>query len=405
MAWRNPFVVVIREEATLTEVAKKNELPLDDIRLWNQQLLEYTADETLPIGTEIQLPPQLFVRGHCYGAYFNVHNAGEKLRRAQNSPLLSAPLLKPPTRRLVSPVQRLVTAIREEAEKYSDEVGEENAGDPLLVDCRPVQKEIEKIASELSQCELHSFQVKEIITRCSIKRKDNVLHSSTLQTVPDSCRDPVEHGATVVSITVLEPHSITSVQEVWTVVEAQPLTVLTDAIQCKTSLLPYPAMKNSFLFIAGCFYIDDREPDAVDLSEVIRKWRNGAAYGSCPALSQSKTTFGDLHIKFNEMCVFRHNGNCDHYFFFSAVDLLPKQEGQLTRANFPRRTFLAPERAAMCDVCSHLPATIIVYGDRLTPRNPTLFCPACYEVLHTDGEGREKNDGFVKYELPQGTTF
>lgn len=39
-------------------------------------------------------------------------------------------------------------------------------------------------------------------------------------------------------------------------------------------------------------------------------------------------------------------------------------------------------RALRCHMCHQFPSTVAIYGDALSPRDPTLYCGICHELLH-----------------------
>lgn len=56
-------------------------------------------------------------------------------------------------------------------------------------------------------------------------------------------------------------------------------------------------------------------------------------YGRCPVRSASKTTFAEVRLTMHDMCVLRHLGECNHYFYLSGVRRLRESGGVTVALN------------------------------------------------------------------------
>lgn len=377
-------------------------------------------------------------------AYENEHSGN-----SNSSSSTAASALALPPRKVFSKTEQLTSVIEAEAtrqlplvmEKF-DAVGKREQLLQYLVDVDAVRQKEREVEAQFSPSavQLRCF-AEGSAGKATDKRTgrwtENHLSPSTLQTVPDTeedfCMAHTHRWEWV--FTGVRTQEI---QESWAVLSCQKLTVLFDAFTC-SGVFPPPHSRNAFLFIAGTFYIDDRhrgEPDFEDLSANIRHLdplrflaasgtslspvevdgegmvgRNSSSstgsppqslpptargeslgFGRCPVRSAAHTTFGELQVKLGEYGVFRHRGSCDHFFYLDGVRSL-RGLPRTSREQFPHRVMKRREVAMRCHMCRQFPATVALYGDALSPENPTVYCPVCYELLH----GEESEEDAKKY--------
>ena len=470
----------------------------------------------VPAGSIVQLPPMLHYRGNVYGSSFRVGDFVERLGETMalqnellkgllpaaaaavssvgadafpaSSAKTSAPagtpplLFRPPARKILSKhelaqqataaegvrqmptgpaMQQLARTLDSAAVSRSKSVANASFISNALtgVDLSPLAAALRGVEARHDACPREALQPhnKNLMGAVPARRKPNHLTDDRTQTTRDTSKG--EHAVIdkskdcQLSFAFYDTRTLYSVKEVWGVLASQPLGALIDALRCKTMLLAYHTTANSFLFIGGVFYIDDRHEGYRDLTAELRGWdpvravvervaadggggANGAAhagleellavqrrgYGACPVRKVSETRFSDLTLRPNELCVFRHCGNCDHVFYLSDCGPVPASAHHGGDASafaspqaavkplvhvhqYPRRLYLGPERTVNCDVCGKLPANIATYGDAIAPYNPALFCLPCFRISHCDRDGNEVNDGYVKLELPDGEFF
>ena len=459
---QNPFTYTVKvENETLNSVARAHRVTADDLRHWNPALCLpsacalsntswFTCEDPLPRATRIQLPPTIFVKGRTYGSAFVVaefqRHASTALREAKAAVGLATSAeveesdeeSRPPFERTVKSMadvasQIVVECALAETQRILEEKGVSpldpvSSSDTMTVPSQRVLRNIkdQEVLQRKGELERPFLEAKlecmhpdnqDLFRSSAPKPKRNFLSEARVQTVADAVDKPIDQAnELILSFAFLEQRSVCVVKDVWAVLASQNIGVLFDAIQCKIAMLPFKAV-NRFFFIGGVFYVDDRHEGWEDATQPIRSWLPstvdpslgdaGKPYGACPVRRVSQTTFADLRLKFNEVCLFRHIGTCDHLFYLTDVRSPGGSNPDApTNVNqFPRRTFYSGDRSVYCDVCAKLPATIATYGDALCPHNPTIFCKPCFLVSHCDADGNEVNDGYVKYELPEGSYF
>ena len=74
---------------------------------------------------------------------------------------------------------------------------------------------------------------------------------------------------------------------------------------------------------------------------------------------------------------------------------LPQERDPTSRAAYPRRSFHARVVSKKCMACRLWGARYEVHGDRLTDRDPFLFCQHCYFALHYTPDGQLLYDDFA----------
>lgn len=127
--------------------------------------------------------------------------------------------------------------------------------------------------------------------------------------------------------------------------------------------------------------------------------------------SMNETTLSNLKIRLGLRYYYCHLRQiCEHYLYFSDIRLfntttdyqvIPSTDPSSRRVQhlslsdtYPRLTYMAKFTRKKCDVCLLWSAQYIVYGDRLTINNPTLFCQHCYHMLHYTHEGELLYDDY-----------
>jgi hypothetical protein len=378
-----------------------------------EELIDLNNIVEMPVNCAMELdhlrvPAQLNSSAHGFGMVATVAEAAQRCRATLVKRPIPTTLGCPPRpKRLIeNPFRRIRHAIDAETSRVS-ELGDLGGVDIMTaIDDSSTRNILKDIAAEVATPWLKS------LTSCNhvfdqaatfepIPR--GPMHHALAHPIPSASYsserslDPAE--AAIVEFLVLDGGS--RVKECWEVLSSSPLKILRDAIDCNMRSLPHAVTSNSMMFIHGTFFVDDSVPDGefCDLSEPIRHWvldDHSRPYGSCQVFSMNTTPIDHIVMRMGETCLFRHIGHCDHLFVFRNVRL-PNAGDK--RSDFPRRTFLAQERALLCDVCSRAPARLAVYGDTLCPFHPTVLCRRCTDLLHPSGS---EPPGTVSFQLPSG---
>lgn len=443
------------EVPTLLCVSSTCGVPLSDLRQWNQRNPVVAAagvDDELPFGTIVQLPPLAFVRHPSFGETFVLGDMLQRIASAEKS--LEAlrsrelqrneetPLFRP-KRRIAPLAAHFVDSVRRESAAQLARIHAEFPSvDPVqkygkgwkellveeVVDATPVTQRLQQEHQDIIASQLVSLQPENVacMSQLPIRQAPNVVTELKEHTTRDHSASQNEEWSCpfhqrAIEVSFFQPGRAVAHKETWEVLGCQTLAALVDAVECMNELLPYPKTRDSFMFIAGTFYVDDRHEGYQDLSSLIRNVGtaqattsasgsvhaslldgSNPAYGVCPVKSLT-TRIADISVKMHEMCVYRHMGSCDHYFFFK--DLSSPMAVPRPRSLFPRRTYLSRSHVTLCDLCNALPSTIITYGDILAPKNPTFYCPPCYRIFHVNESGQDMRDGYIKFELPPEQHF
>lgn len=402
---------------TLRKIAyEKVNIPLQDLRLANcDPIASMPADAPLPIGTKVQLPVVLDLRGSPYGLTTVLGKAEEELQRCDE--LLSnavttweaangqESLLHLPPRTVYSKVEQLLRTAHAEATRQLPAVenmlralGNKDTKLPYLVDVNVMRAAEEAIDKDFtaSTLSLESYKPENAsVTQASSGSFPlNYITPELLHTTRDSSEDFCVRHTHRWEITMYGSRS-KEPREVWAVLSCQKLTTLIDAVDCSTTRDPYKSSRNAFLFINGTFYIDNRhreDSDFEDLSAVIRESnpldtsttnsRLNSAFGRCQVLSAETAEFKDLTVKMGEFYLLRHCGGCDHYFSFTSVRSL-QGCSRRTRDQFPCRVAKRRDLARRCVLCHLFPSTVVVYEDPLSTESPAYYCGVCFDILHS----------------------
>lgn len=419
-----------------------------DLKAWNRNnslIAAAGVDDELPLGSIVQLPPLTYIRHPSYGSTFLVGEMLLEIQQVQTSldrlwdsakDSPAAPFV--PRRRVTSMAAHFVDGVRRESASQLARIHSEYATiDPVhrygktwkellveeVIDPTPVVMSLQREQQAIVASGLVSLQPEHTacMSQHPVRSAPNVVtelkeHRTRDMSAAEGEELTCPFHSREVEVSFFQPGRAVAHKETWAVLACQTLASLVDAVECMNEYLPYPKTRNSFMFIAGTFYIDDRHEGYEDISSYIRNYNpfattpselcliDGAnpAYGVCPVKSIT-TRIADIPVKMHEMCVYRHMGSCDHYFYFKDLSLpivVPKP-----RSQYPRRTYISRPHVTLCDMCAALPSTIITYGDIMAPKNPTFYCPPCFRIFHVDEVGEETNDGYLKVELPPGQHF
>ena len=102
--------------------------------------------------------------------------------------------------------------------------------------------------------------------------------------------------------------------------------------------------------------------------------------------------------------LYAHHGTCEHYLYLTNVRLYNHHYHGTKADAYPRLTYQQSPVHRVCDACKASNAKVICFGDRLSKRNPSVYCEYCHHALHYDVNGKLLYDGYTVYpylyELP-----
>ncbi|GLV44158.1 PSEA-binding protein 49kD [Carabus blaptoides fortunei] len=147
--------------------------------------------------------------------------------------------------------------------------------------------------------------------------------------------------------------------------------------------VPYPS---GFIFIDDIFYNDFRDSNALDYSDVIRKWAEGKGIGPFQVAEMKDTQIQDLKPRMSYPYVYQHHGRCEHVFIFSHARLLHHGD-KLQSDAYPFYSNACYYKNVNCMICGQLPAAWLVTDyDRLS-KDEAPLCKTCLlSYCYVDGK-------------------
>ncbi|XP_077291181.1 proximal sequence element A Pbp49 [Arctopsyche grandis] len=142
--------------------------------------------------------------------------------------------------------------------------------------------------------------------------------------------------------------------------------------------------KSGFLFIEDTFYNDTRDPSNIDYSENIIKWAaDKKPFPNFKKATMENTTFNDLKIHLGYPQLYQHQGDCDHIFTFSDVELLQPSDICYS-SRYPYYRALTETKGRNCNMCGLFLAKWYVKNNDRMPFNPSYFCDSCFRQYNYD---------------------
>ncbi|EJD52566.1 hypothetical protein AURDEDRAFT_82215 [Auricularia subglabra TFB-10046 SS5] len=108
------------------------------------------------------------------------------------------------------------------------------------------------------------------------------------------------------------------------------------------------------------------------------------------------TRFLDLPaVRINEPYYLLHQGDCEHYFVLDQIRLLNADD---PRDGYPQTLQSTPQlqMSSICRICSKLPASVSLVGDKRLAESPCLMCASCFKIL---GWPKDKSDDMFAVNL------
>lgn len=251
-----------------------------------------------------------------------------------------------------------------------------------------------------------------------------------------SVDETVDESELILHISVYLPMDSARVSEEWLVLGSQFLTELKDKIFClneknihsleeaenETRQSDAPRLvlskPSSYFYIEGTFFVDKRNANAIDYSEVIRLYlgnhkKKAPLHPPCSSglseapqtseyevCSMEDTKFQDLWIRLGAHALYCHQGGCEHILVFNNVRLFDSGSDPQDRAAYPAHLPtskpLIPHRRS-CEACKVRIAKKVTYNDNHTPHSPFFWCEECFRLLHYDANGQLIYKGFLVF--------
>ena len=184
-------------------------------------------------------------------------------------------------------------------------------------------------------------------------------------------------------------------QEIWCLGH-HTLANLRDAIWCaadlnivgpqqvdtvhKTAVRARDKYKSGMIYIEGTFYVDRRDKNNIDYSEVIRKWAEDPKrdVGPFEVGTLETTRIDSLELRLGYPYLYVHQGSHEHLISFIDVRLLGPGDPQKT-ADYPLIRSLGSQVAKYCMVCQTSVAVWVTMDNARMPEDPFFFCALCYK--------------------------
>eukprot|EP00884_Botryococcus_braunii_P004191 jgi/Botrbrau1/13773/Bobra.0056s0028.1 len=230
---------------------------------------------------------------------------------------------------------------------------------------------------------------------------------------PVSGRGTAAEDEVVLTIGVQRPDRASECMQKLVVLGSQKLWELRDVITCPSdeklnSARLRMSRPSAFFYIEGVFYNDMRHPDAIDISEPIRKFCEVAALDAprpvpptpfadppvetnvegCGSIAlyrveDMEKSFGELGLRVGGGggAVYCHQGCCEHALSILDVRRIHPDDPQ-DISTYPLVTFRLKQQRKRCCICATHMAVLVTYEDKLAPESPAFWCKNCYEMLH-----------------------
>lgn len=199
-------------------------------------------------------------------------------------------------------------------------------------------------------------------------------------------------NSTEIILTVAVCNSAGAKEQEYDVLASQHLYELRDAFHFASDwMYDGPTRLNSAcFFIDGIFYVDKRDPTALDYSVEIVDWVKATRPGLLRS-HESKSMdlrFIDLEkIPFGEKCLYIHQGDLEHAVIFTNARLMHTEHDCPCRVAYPVLTFMRRYTKRRCYACLENLAIWVVIDSSRCPYNPSFWCQNCFRHFFQDAEG------------------
>ena len=147
----------------------------------------------------------------------------------------------------------------------------------------------------------------------------------------------------------------------------------------KPALKARDVYKSGMIYMDGTFYLDRRQKDNIDYSEVIREWANDPRreVGPFTTGTMEDMRLDQLSIRLGYPYLYTHQGNHEHLFSFIDVRLLGPADPQ-KMTEYPLIRSLGYQSGRYCMVCQTTIATWVTMDNSRVTEDPFFWCNNCY---------------------------
>jgi len=141
--------------------------------------------------------------------------------------------------------------------------------------------------------------------------------------------------------------------------------------------------KSGLIYIDGTFYVDRRDRNNIDYSEVIRKWAEDPKreVGPFEVGSMEETRLDSLKLRLGYPYLYIHQGDHEHLLSFTDVRLLSPTDPQRV-TDYPLIRSLGNQAAKYCMICQSSVAVWVTMNNIRVPEDPFFFCAYCYKQFN-----------------------
>ena len=202
-------------------------------------------------------------------------------------------------------------------------------------------------------------------------------------------------------------------QEIW-LLGHHTLSDLRDIIWCPTDLNIVGAQqvdtvhkaavrardkyKSGLIYVDGTFYVDRRDKNNIDYSEVIRDWAKDPKkeVGPFTVDTMETTRLDSLRIRVGYPYLYIHQGSHEHLISFIDIRLLGPSDPQKV-TDYPLIRSLGAQAAKYCMVCQTSVAVWVTMNNMRVPEDPYFFCGLCYKQFNFVDKKRVGNFREFRY--------
>lgn len=387
------FKYIVRSRSvTLISISEETRCCVEDLLDLNPQLADSNPTSPLALGTVISLPPCPRYKGYWpLGSFFSLETAEHRLQKLDTEMeklVRSTEPLPLPRRKVKSRTELIVESAYSEAARQLDIVEKFMTS----ADAKKVKKQIHHVVDVSIQKRNEEAIEQQFLSSSStlgafraenahcFLGSDNTPSFTTVGLANEKADNDAASFCTHDCLShthqwefVFCKSNSYEEQEVWAVVSCQELSVLSDLISCPVRER-LDGFNSSFFYIGGRFFtVGD-----VDLSSCLRTPIEGevnSSFSSSTCTPASSVTFGELRVRCGEMYVFRHMGDCDHYFYLRGVSKFNSS------SSYPCCLAKRKGNVIRCFSCEKFASTVALYKRSEPSSKPQYYCDVCYELL------------------------
>jgi len=156
--------------------------------------------------------------------------------------------------------------------------------------------------------------------------------------------------------------------------------------------------KSGLIYVDGTFYVDRRDKNNIDYSEVIRDWAQDPKkeVGPFTVDTMETTRLDSLRIRVGYPYLYIHQGSHEHLISFIDIRLLGPSDPQKV-TDYPLIRSLGAQAAKYCMVCQTSVAVWVTMNNMRVPEDPYFFCGLCYKQFNFVDKKRVGNFREFRY--------